>query len=621
MTFSISIILITTALFLAVIVSLAVKGKTYNNAIQIVILVSGLIGVALYGYGFSVIYTGHPLLAIIKSLMALISMYLGGNSFSAICDTPLMQHAAAQAVFWLAHFGAVYAFAGTIIVNLGVNVLSRLRLLLSRRGELVIIYGINDNSLSLGKSLCEKNNAALIFIGKASDTDQDLIRSLGSSLFSNDDDLKLSVKVLKKLGVRSNRKITLYCLHDSRTLNILFADAFMNFMRDIGCDPSKTRLVIGGYEETLGSRFQVLTGEKYGYGNVLAFDDHLMTARQLICQNPPVDTLQFDDVCRAKENFEALIVGFGQSGMAALHYLLLNGMFEGSEFRADIFAADCDSVSGRLVNRCPCMDEHFHVTFHNANAKSRVFFDFLKEHCRTLKYIILCCGKADNEELANELTRFLRRHNKQLPIYCLTKDEYIELKYWDTLPRSWKLYESDILISNRTDRLAIAYNHYYCQGNDKTMLENWFACDSFSRESSRAATDFMPSLLRMAGLTEDDVLKNGLHLSSDQELNLAKTEHLRWCSFHLNSGFRPMTANEFDERCKQYLLEESSDLNPSIRIAKNMRERTHACLVDWDDLNTLSELESALTGQAVDYQQADINNIRVIPLALKLIQE
>ena len=37
---SISIITVTAALFLAVIISLAVKGKTYNNAIQIVILIA-----------------------------------------------------------------------------------------------------------------------------------------------------------------------------------------------------------------------------------------------------------------------------------------------------------------------------------------------------------------------------------------------------------------------------------------------------------------------------------------------------------------------------------------------------------------------------------------------------
>ena len=618
---SISIITVTAALFLAVIISLAVKGKTYNNAIQIVILIAGLAGIALYGYGFSVVDADQPFLAVIKSLVALATMYLGRNSFSEIADTPLMQYTIVQVVFWLAHFAAVYSFAGTIIVNMGENVLSRLRLLMSRRGELVVIYGVNDNSVSLTKTLSEKPNTSIFFIGKAADADRDMIRSLGCSLYENDDDLIPTPKVLKKMGVKSNRKLTLYCIQDSKSQNILFADAFMKAMEKVGCDPQKTRLVIGGYEEAIGDRFQVLAGEKYGFGNVLAYDDHMMTARQLICQNPPVDTMRFDENCRAEENFEALVIGFGQSGMAALRYLLLNGMFEGSEFKADVFASDCDSVSGRIMNHCPDIREYFHVTFHNKNAKSQEFYEFLKGHYKTLKYIVLCCGKTGNEELAYEISRFLRFHNKRLPVYCLTKDEYIEIKYWDTLPVGWTLYDSDILISDRADKLAMAYNHYYCQGNGKTMLENWFTCDSFSRESSRAAADFMPSLLRMAGLTEKEVLENGLSLSSEQELNLAKTEHLRWCSFHLNNGFQPMSAAEFDDRCKQYLAEKSAGKKPAVRITKNMRAHTHACLVDWDALNALSEAEKAVTGQDVDYRQVDINNIRVIPLALKLVRE
>ncbi len=618
---SICIITVTAALFLAIIISLAVKGKTYNNAVQIVILIAGLAGIALYGYGFSVVDSDQPFLAVIKSLVSLATMYLGRNSFSEIADTPLMQYTLVQVIFWLAHFAAVYAFAGTIIVNMGESVLSRLRLLMSRRGELVIVYGVNDNSLSLTKTLIEKRSSSIFFIGKATDAERNMIRSLGCTLYENDDDLVPTPDILKKMGLKSSRRLMLCCVQSAKSQNIFFADAFMNAMKKIGCDPQKTKLVIGGYEEAIGDRFQVLADKKYGFGNVLAYDDHMMTARQLICQNPPVDTLSFDGSCRAKEDFEALVVGFGQSGMAALHYLLLNGMFEGSEFRADVFASDCDSVSGRIMNHCPDIREYFHVTFHNKNAKSQEFYEFLEGHCKTLKYIVLCCGKTGNEELAYEISRFLKFHNKRLPVYCLTRDEYIEIKYWDTLPAGWTLYDSDILISDRADRLAMAYNHYYCQGNGKTMLENWFACDSFSRESSRAAADFMPSLLRMAGLTEKEVLENGLCLTPGQELNLAKTEHLRWCSFHLNNGFRPMTAEEFNDRCRQYLAERSAGQKPATRITKNMRTHTHACLVGWDELNELSEAESAVTGQSVDYQQADINNVRVIPLALKLIQE
>lgn len=618
---SIGIFLVAAAIFLSAIISLAVKGKTYNRIIQIIILVVGLVGIALYGYGFSIVYAGQPVLAVVRTLMALIGMYLGENGFSDIAAAPLMQITAVQFIFWAAHFGAVYAFAGTVIVNIGASMLSRLRLSLSGHGQLVIIYGVNDKALSVGKQLSEKRKTALIFIGKASDTERDDICSLGCILYANDDNLVPSVGVLKKLGVKSHRRVTLYCMQDSASLNIIFAEAFMNAMEMLGCAPADTSLVIGGYEDTLENRFQALTGRKYGFGNVRVYDEHMVTARQMICRNPPVDTLKFDSTCRAEENFEALIVGFGQSGTAALHYLLLNGMFEGSEFKADVFTSDGDDVFGSFINRCPGMEDSFNITFHNANAKSREFYGFLGEHCKTLKYIVLCCGKSGNEELSYEIAKFLRYRGIQLPVYCLTKDEYTEIKHWETLPANWKLCDSDVLISDRTDRLAMAYNHYYCRSNGKTMLENWLSCDSFSRDSSRAAADFMPSVLRIARLNESTVVQNGLALSTEQELNLAKTEHLRWCSFHLNNGFSAMTKEQFDERCRQFSAERSAGCEKPIRITKDMERRTHACLVDWEALDELSKTETAITGQGVDYRQMDVDNIRVIPHALKLVQE
>ena len=35
----------------------------------------------------------------------------------------------------------------------------------------------------------------------------------------------------------------------------------------------------------------------------------------------------------------------------------------------------------------------------------------------------------------------------------------------------------------------------------------------------------------------------------------------------------------------------------------------HACLIDWEDLDDLSERESQVTGKPVDYKQMDRNNV------------
>ena len=53
------------------------------------------------------------------------------------------------------------------------------------------------------------------------------------------------------------------------------------------------------------------------------------------------------------------------------------------------------------------------------------------------------------------------------------------------------------------------------------------------------------------------------------------------------------------------------------KIDKDTAARTHACLIGWDELNSLSARVSEITGHAVDYQQLDINNVLLLP---KLLQ-
>ena len=56
---------------------------------------------------------------------------------------------------------------------------------------------------------------------------------------------------------------------------------------------------------------------------------------------------------------------------------------------------------------------------------------------------------------------------------------------------------------------------------------------------------------------------------------------------------------------------------PLIRIAKNETDRHHACLVTWEDLQTLSDKENAITGKQVDYQQFDRDNVMAVPALLR----
>lgn len=166
------------------------------------------------------------------------------------------------------------------------------------------------------------------------------------------------------------------------------------------------------------------------------------------------------------------------------------------------------------------------------------------------------------------------------------------------------------------DALAMLVNSQYCHDDSKTPLQHWLRCDYFSRMSCRAMADFIPAMLKIAGKTEEQVLKSGWELSSEQLENLSRTEHERWCAFHYCMGFTPMGEEAYTQRAQIYCRQLAAGEKP-LRIGKDMEERTHACLVSWEELDALSERESRITGKPVNYREMDAENVLMVPQLLR----
>ena len=99
--------------------------------------------------------------------------------------------------------------------------------------------------------------------------------------------------------------------------------------------------------------------------------------------------------------------------------------------------------------------------------------------------------------------------------------------------------------------------------------------------------------------------------------NLAKSEHLRWCAFHYSMGFSPMTKEEFNKRAERYKQEISQNVEKPIRINKDMDKKIHACLIEWDELDMLSEAENKVTGGDTDYKKNDYDNVLALLSLMK----
>lgn len=568
-------------------------------------------GILIYGYGYMDV-TGNLPLAILKAALAVCGSFVGADEYSVIPDSPALQTVPMQIICTFLRICALYVTASTVITAIGAGALQRLRLWLSRRGKLNLIYGTEENAPAFAQELLREKQGSVVFIAQEPTEDYaSTIAQSGSVLRTDHHSLCADRKFLRSIGIgRKAREITLYALDADSSANISYAKNLLASLKAQKAAPKDLHLVILAPEDSAAATLQN-TEDTFGYGYVTAVNVPQMAARLLTLKYPPCDQISFDEDGKAKEDFQALVIGFGQVGQAVLKALTMNGQFVGSSFRVSVFDPDCNTAGGSFRNQNRELLKQYAVSFHPFDGRSSELYDHLDQCGNALKYIAVCTGDHKlNREIAQSLNAYFTDAGLDIPVH-LVSHSGVELCRRDGTVDAHSIFTADVLCTNRLDDKAMILNHRYQPASSRTPEENWLSCDYFSRQSCRASADFLPAMLRAAGKTPED-----WNLTEKQLENLSITEHLRWCAFHYCMGFSPMTEEEFQARSKTYLQQKQAGQTP-LRIGKNMQNRTHACLIPWDALDELSQKEAQVTGSYVNYKQMDTDNVLAIPL-LKL---
>ena len=608
--FNLSMVIVFTGiLFLGIIINLAMKKENSAKVTGVCIVVAGVSGLFIYGYGYGLAFADNLPLAVIRSLMAVWGMFVSKNDFSIISGTPLFSSQGAVLYFWLVHLMAQYATASAAIATIGARALRRLRLWLACFGNLSLIYGVNEDSVAFGRQLAETPGNNVVFVDeKVSSSLEGAINSFGGVTVGDKNALWPDKKFLRGLGIRGDRrKYDFYLLHKNEAKNVKYAFALKDALETNGIPATATNLVMLGSEETHTAPLQRL-GDKYGFGNVSVFDAPGLVARLLIHHFPPAATMDFNDDCSAAENFESVIIGFGAVGQAVMKQLVMNGQFAGSDFSLAVFAPDFEKVSGYISATSHSIIDNYNVKFYDYDGRSRSMYDYILARKDDMNYIVICTGsEKTNNEIGGEITRYLTRIGSDAQVYLAGYSGITCLTEGQIPPKQHPVFTTDVLCTGKIDSVATQLNHSYCN-NDNTPQQNWARCDWFSRMSSRVSADFMPS---MAVIARQDPAQQWA-LTDAQLENLGITEHQRWMAFHFVMGYEKMPAEVYDQREQQYISEKSLYGTGKIRVGKDTVARQHACLIPWEELDALSRRENAITGGNVDYKQSDKNNVLAI---------
>ena len=603
------------ALFLVLLITLGFQPRVITRFTGVLLLITGILGTLFYGYGFYINYGSIPQ-SVARTLFAVFCMFLGRNEIGAISSAPLFQSPVMLICLYLTHLLALYCTASAVVAAIGTRLIRTLNLLLLRRGNLSMIYGVNADTVSFAQKLPKKTKVIFVDSGSGAAFDSKILH-MGSLMMSDDDAKNATAEFLRHIGFRPGKRcLSVYCLDEDPAANLRYARSLLDSLEQAGIQPQQTRLSLILPDESVSADFQAANGH-YGYGSVLAYEREALLARLMIHAFPPCDTMRFDGRGRADENFEALIVGFGKTGQAALRALVMNGQFTGSRFHATIVAKGYAQQAGSFFSRYPAIRDQFDLTFIDADARSIELYEQIQKTGPALNYVAICTG---NEKEAGEIAVEFSRLFETLGIGALILQcgtSMIRKNADSRGPASTvSVLIPEILSSDDMDAAAMQINYAYYRSQGGTAREHWDSCDYFSRMSCRASADFLDAFLRSAGTNREEASKEGFSLDPEVLENLAQTEHLRWNAFHYAMGYRPMPEQVWQDRAEQYRSQKAAGEAP-LRIGKDSEKRLHACLIDWDDLDALSARENEITGGRTDYRQSDRDNVEMLLTLLR----
>ena len=605
-------------IFAVLLISLGFQPKLMNRLLGVLFLFAGVAGLLFYGYGYYDLY-GGSFLTVVRTVFWVFCMFLGRNDIGTLSKVPLLSQNGIQIVIYMTHLLALYATASTVVTNVGARLIRSLNLLLLHHKKINVIFGVSEETLDFAAKLQKGDRAVFVFVDDGSGASfNSRILKMGGILMNDPASEAPEASFLRKIGMKPGKKeMALYCLSSDPIANLRYAEGMKKALAEKGILPEQASVSLLTLDEQAGEALQASDGSG-GFGSVLALEKEDLMARLLMREYPPCKTMRFRENGLADENFEVLVVGFGRSGQAVLRQLIMNGQFAGSTFHALVIAKDHSRESGSFYSRYAGLMDHYSLDFIEDNARSLRVYEYLGNHINELNYIAVCTGKeALNAEVSREYREFMKEHGGRATIVECTRTSLTSYPDQDGIPRSLSIYTPDILCGNRLDRMAMQINHRYHLAEGRSAEADWAACDYFSRQSCRASADYSTAFLCAAGLSGEELARNGWPDDPILLEHLGEMEHLRWCAFHYCMGYSPMPEEVFAERARAFRLETTESGSSRIRVGKDTDKKQHACLIPWEELPALDQKEKELTGREVNYRQMDLDNVLLMPELLK----
>lgn len=402
-----------TVVLLAAYAVILFKSRLNPKIVKRAAAIITLAGTALFMYGYRMEgYQGGWVSMFLRGVISAIKMFIYDNS---IFESLEAQKASPYFVdlFILVFYSAILTSISAIILLFGKRVLTFLTLLFSRKKFSHVFFGVNLNSEMIAKGI---QNEEIAFIEFPGDSDDDISiagmlkaaskEDKGASLFKakhitllrakkklamrDTDESVLEQIGLKRLQKRIDEKTSFYLLSDNGERNlqdllVLMSDERLKNITTHAC--VKREGLALSYHGVLGK-----TGAHLIYPSSLSVVD-LMKSPD--CH--PVDVMDVNPDGSVSGEFNALVVGFGETGQAATKFIYEFSSAikkDGTPIPVHIHICDdaADRIKGYFSFTCPELEHDDIITYENHGIDTGEFWRHLLSILDSLNYVEISLG-------------------------------------------------------------------------------------------------------------------------------------------------------------------------------------------------------------------------------------
>lgn len=297
-----------------------------------------------------------------------------------------------------------------------------------------------------------------------------------------------------------------------------------------------------------------------------------------------------------------VVIGVGAIGTEYTKAATWCGQMEG--YNIKITLADSDEKTYENIKfLCPELLESCDISFVKTNVETPELWDLLNQNLDATQIVIALPTDDISSRTAIAVRSYFERQkfNQKSPaihvcIQSLAKSSLLsklvngQNQSYGLLPFGdvASLYKKNVLFNGKLERMALAMHEWL--GYDPID----FDAMEYNRKASIAAALHVNYKLHSAGVNSLQAYAHYLENLLNKE-NQVRAEHLRWNAYMRSEGFISASFEEAETYLK------------SIHNHKNIMAAKHSCLIDFDQLDTLTEIVKPY--REIDFKEQDVRSI------------